>query len=124
MYDGRFLPRPSPFLWRYLPPNDPSSAARLTGFGRPRRRPDGRGDAGAAIALYRGHFMDGVHVEDTAEELEEWMSAERRRAREDLTRALLTAAKSEVAAGRPEQAISFARRAVEIAPNDEGAHRA
>jgi DNA-binding SARP family transcriptional activator len=80
------------------------------------------GDIRGVSDSYRGPFMDGVHVEGTSEELEEWMSLERQRLRETTTRMLLTAARGLVSNGPTPQAIEFARRAVEISPIEEAAH--
>jgi DNA-binding SARP family transcriptional activator len=74
-----------------------------------------RGDALDAAALYHGPFLDGVHVDGTDNELEQWIEAERTRIRDDLLRALLDAA--------GDGNLDAARRAVEVAPVDEDAAR-
>jgi serine/threonine-protein kinase len=82
---------------------------------------DGR--AMEAAAHFRGDFLDGVHVKGTADELEQWIDAERTRVRSELLGALL--AESERADRRGDRVATTAalRRAVEIAPGNEPANR-
>lgn len=82
-----------------------------------------RGDAAAAADLYRGPFLDGVHVEGTDVELEQWISAERTRIRADVQRALSQASAAAERAGQRESAALIARRAAEITPEDETVNR-
>lgn len=82
-----------------------------------------RGDASGAADLYRGDFLDGVHVEGTDVELEQWISAERSRIRGDIQRALSQASEAAERASDGERALSLARRTVEIAPDDETVSR-
>lgn len=65
-----------------------------------------------AVALYRGAFLDGIHIEGTAEELEHWIETERSRIRSELVRAL--AASSD---------LWLAEQAVRIVPTDDAASR-
>jgi DNA-binding SARP family transcriptional activator len=65
-----------------------------------------------AAALYHGDFLDGVHVEGTAEELERWIDLERVRIRHEVVQALVAT-----------NDVSAARRAVEIAPTDDAVNR-
>lgn len=83
-----------------------------------------RGDVDAAASLYRGPLMDGVHVERTAVELEEWISSERERTRGLLLEALIRDVQRRMALGQHAAAATLARLAAEIAPDDETAHRA
>ncbi|HEY4215501.1 MAG TPA: kelch repeat-containing protein [Gemmatimonadaceae bacterium] len=73
-----------------------------------------------AADLYRGPLLDGVHIEGTAAELEDWIHAERVRIRRELQRALLAEAdRLERIANGSEAAIAAASRAVDVAPDDE-----
>ena len=80
------------------------------------------GNASRASELYRGHFMDAIHVEGTGEMLEDWMSLERERLRKSVTAAMTTGARACLATDR-QRAIELAQRAVEISPAEEEAHR-
>jgi DNA-binding SARP family transcriptional activator len=77
------------------------------------------GRARDALALWRGEFLDGFYVTDVAAELEEWVALERTRLREDAVAAAWEAAETAERAGAPVDAADFARRAVELAPDDE-----
>lgn len=77
------------------------------------------GRARDALALWRGEFLDGFYVTDVAAELEEWVALERTRLREDALAAACEAAEDAERAGAPVDAADFARRAVELAPDDE-----
>ena len=73
----------------------------------------------AALDLYRGHFLQGFHPSGVAQEFEEWVEAERTRLRR------MAAAAAWSLVGRCESLGSFAeatraaRRAIELAPEDE-----
>ena len=81
------------------------------------------GDPEHALALYRGEFLDGLHVEGASTQFQEWLD----RRREALRRAAAAAAGLSVARaereGRTAQAAVWARRGVELAPDDETALR-
>jgi serine/threonine-protein kinase len=81
------------------------------------------GDPERALSLYRGPFLDGLHVEGASTEFQEWLD----RRREGLRRAAATAAGLLVERcereGRTAQAASWARRSVELLPDDETALR-
>ena len=81
------------------------------------------GDPGLALSLYRGEFLDGLHVEGASTEFQEWLD----RRREALRRAAATAAGILVERAEREvraaQAAAWARRGVELAPDDETALR-
>ncbi len=77
------------------------------------------GTAEAALALYSGDFLDGVHVADVAPELEEWVASERSRLRalaRDATRQVLEERRR---AGDIDGEKVWARRAVALAGLEE-----
>lgn len=76
-----------------------------------------------ALALYRGDFLDGFHVDDVAPELEEWVSRTRARLRRRASTAAWAAADAAASAGRPEHAIELGRRACELDPDQEASWR-
>ena len=81
------------------------------------------GDPERALALYRGPFLDGLHVEGASTEFQEWLD----RRREALRRAAATAAALLVERGEREgrmaQAAAWARRSLDLLPDDEAALR-
>ena len=78
----------------------------------------GRGDLAAAVALYRGPFLDGFYLDD-APEFERWSERERNRLADEHTRALRALARQ---AGQGETAeIDIRRRLVAAHPLDERA---
>jgi TolB-like protein/DNA-binding SARP family transcriptional activator len=72
-----------------------------------------------AVALYRGDFLPGFFVED-AVEAERWLEAERERRRLAAREALRSLVEREEAKGERRAAVLWARRAVALAPADEG----
>jgi TolB-like protein/DNA-binding SARP family transcriptional activator len=72
-----------------------------------------------AVALYRGDFLPGFFVED-AVEAERWLEAERERRRLAALEALRSLVEREEAKGERRAAVLWARRAVALAPTDEG----
>lgn len=77
------------------------------------------GDAVSALRAYRGPLLPGF-VLDEAPAFDLWMSSERER----LRRLALQAARTATAgAASPAEALEFAQRAVEVAPEDEPAAR-
>ena len=80
-------------------------------------------DYGAAAMLYRGPFLDGVHVEGTGEELEHWIESERSRLHATAVHALCTLATEAQSRGDLTHAAETARHAVDLAPTDELAAR-
>lgn len=78
------------------------------------------GDPEAALALYRGEFLEGVFVSDAAPELEDWISVERMRLRGLAAKAAWKA--SELPANR-DRVGELVRRAVHWSGDDEGALR-
>lgn len=76
-----------------------------------------------ALDLYRGPFLDGVHVSESSPELERWIDGTRSR----YSRLAAVSAWSEAEAHRqacnPAAASALARRAYEISPDDEAGLR-
>ncbi|MEO6056072.1 MAG: bacterial transcriptional activator domain-containing protein, partial [Gemmatimonadales bacterium] len=73
---------------------------------------------------YRGTLLDGLYVAGAAGELQDWLDRERDRLRQRAgaaARALVGRAEGD---GRPGDAVAWARRAHELAPDDEAALRA
>lgn len=81
------------------------------------------GRSAEAMALYRGEFMDGFHLGDAAPEYEEWLSRERTRLRGLAARAAWALADASRALGDGAAALEWGRRAVTLAPADEGVLR-
>jgi serine/threonine-protein kinase len=81
------------------------------------------GDPEGAVSLYHGPFLDGLHVEGASTEFQEWLD----RRREALRRAAASAAGLLVERGEREgrmaQAAAWARRSLELLPDDESALR-
>src|SRR5688500_12460455 len=76
-----------------------------------------------ALALYRGDFFGGFHVEDAAAELEEWVERTRARLKRRAATAAWAAADAAVARGNGEQAIELGRRACDFEPDQEAGWR-
>jgi DNA-binding SARP family transcriptional activator len=83
----------------------------------------GQGDVLEAAALYGGAMLDGVHVSGTSEEFEQWLSAERDAIRRTLLGAVSAEAEMHAARGELAEAADYARRARDLAPEDEVAAR-
>jgi DNA-binding SARP family transcriptional activator len=79
-----------------------------------------RGDLRGALALYRGDFLAGVHLAD-APNVERWMDDRRASLRRKAVRAALALAE-DLGSGS-DTAVSWAHRAVAMAPHDETAWR-
>ena len=81
------------------------------------------GDPERALSLYHGPFLDGLHVEGASSEFQEWLD----RRREALRRAAATAAGLLVERGEREgrmaQAAVWARRSLDLLPDDEATLR-
>ena len=77
------------------------------------------GEAERASLLYRGPFLEGLHVEGASGEFQDWLDRQRdrlqRRAAEAAT-LLMERAERE---GRVPEAARWARRALELSPDDE-----
>jgi DNA-binding transcriptional activator of the SARP family len=76
-----------------------------------------------AARLYRGPFLDGVHVEGAGEEMESWIAVERLRLHDAVLQALASASAQAEERDQPLVALQHAQRALEISPNDEVAAR-
>lgn len=76
------------------------------------------GDWSTAVQLYRGEFLDGLHVADCAE-LAQWMDARRARLRRLAADATWSLAERLEARGALQEAISAARKATQLAPEYE-----
>src|SRR3990172_7284821 len=74
-----------------------------------------------AADLYRGRFVDDVAVSEEA--WNDWLSAERERLQDLALGALVELAQQDLAAGRGEQALKAAQRAVALNSMREDAHR-
>ncbi len=72
-----------------------------------------------ALELYRGDFLEGFHVAEAAG-FEEWMETERQRLRRAAAEGARALADRKAAAGDLGLAVHWARRAVALAPDDEG----
>lgn len=80
------------------------------------------GDAARGLELYRGAFLEGFHVRD-ATGFERWLDGIRARLRRRAREAALAAADDAERGGRPDAAVGYLRRALEIVPTDERAAR-
>ena len=76
------------------------------------------GDVAAALALYRGDLLPGFHV-DGATEFDTWLEGERQRIRTLVGKGASAASFLAERAGDQDAAVSFARRASELAPYSE-----
>ncbi|HEX6048748.1 MAG TPA: BTAD domain-containing putative transcriptional regulator [Gemmatimonadaceae bacterium] len=82
-----------------------------------------RGQFTEALALYRGDFFDGFHVDDVAPELEEWVSRTRARIKRRASAAAWSAADAAASANEAERAIELGRRGCELDPDQEAGWR-
>jgi DNA-binding SARP family transcriptional activator len=73
----------------------------------------------AALALYQDDFLSGFHASGVAPEFEQWVDGERSRLRRLAATAAWAMAQSCEAGGRTGDAMGWARRALELAPDDE-----
>jgi DNA-binding SARP family transcriptional activator len=79
------------------------------------------GDLEAALALYKGSFLEGLFVTGAAPEYEEWVALERTRFRILATAAAAGLAEAAARDGNLAGAVPWARRAAALSPEDEGA---
>ena len=75
-----------------------------------------------AMALYRGAFLEGFSIRDSVA-FEEWSSLKRQQVAYQLLAGVQYMVKSYEAFGQHDQALTWARRLVELEPWDEAAHR-
>jgi DNA-binding SARP family transcriptional activator len=80
-----------------------------------------RGETERALELYRGPFLEGLHVEGAGTELQDWLDRERTRLRERAVAAAAALAGASARQGRREAVESWARRGAQIAGDDETA---
>lgn len=76
-----------------------------------------------ALDLYRGPFLDGVHVSESSPELERWIDGARSRYSRLAAISAWSEAEAHRKAGNPAAASTLARRAYEISPDDEAGLR-
>ena len=81
------------------------------------------GEFERAVELYRGPLLDGLYVSGSAPEYQEWLDRERNRLRTRAGAAALALAEKSDEQGRLPEAVQWCRRAVELAPEDEGTLR-
>lgn len=81
-----------------------------------------RGSHEEAMALYRGHLLEGFFVAD-ATGFEQWMERERRRLRDRATSAALQLSMDAEARGDHAGALHWASRACDLAPDQEASLR-
>ena len=77
------------------------------------------GDAGAALALYTGHFLEGFHASENAQELDEWIAGERARLRALAHAGARSLAEAARRAERGAEEEQWVRRAYALAGHDE-----
>ncbi len=82
-----------------------------------------RGDAGAALGLYRGPLLDGLYVAGASADYQDWLDRERARLRERAAGAARSLVASSETDGRLTEAAQWARRQLELSPDDESALR-
>lgn len=75
-----------------------------------------------AVELHRGELLSGLFV-DQALELERWIDEKRSRLRLAAAKAAWEVADAEERAGNPSSAVTWARHAVELGPDDEDSVR-
>jgi DNA-binding SARP family transcriptional activator/TolB-like protein len=81
------------------------------------------GDATGALALYRGTLLDGLYVAGASTDLQDWLDRERLRLRDRAGAAAAAVATAAEREGRLGDAVTAARRGVELAADDEAALR-
>lgn len=81
------------------------------------------GDPERATSLYRGAFLEGLHVEGAASEFQDWLDRERDRLRRQASDAAALLMERAEREGRAADAARWARRALELAPDDESSLR-
>jgi DNA-binding SARP family transcriptional activator len=76
-----------------------------------------------AVELYRGDLLPGVFIADVSSEFEQWLEAERDRLRRRAVGAAWSLVEVKEREGDPVGAAPWARRAVELSPDDEAGVR-
>ena len=82
-----------------------------------------QGQPEQALDLYAGDFLPGFFVSGVSAEFEQWLDGERARLRAAAARAAWSVADRAEGEGRGPDASHWARRAVTLAPDDEGGVR-
>lgn len=77
------------------------------------------GHLSEALAVYRGHLLDGFFISD-APEFERWLEGKRAQLREDARRCATSLIDRSEANGDVAGAVAWARRGVRLSPDDEG----
>lgn len=72
-----------------------------------------------ALELYRGELLEGLYPGGVGEEFQSWLEDQRATLRLHAARAAWECSNREDLAGRRREALAFARRAVELDPDDE-----
>ena len=75
-----------------------------------------------AVALHRGHLLEGLHV-PSAPDFERWLDEERGRLRDAAARSAWTLAERADAAGSSDEAARWAGQALDLMPDDEAGLR-
>jgi DNA-binding SARP family transcriptional activator len=81
------------------------------------------GEPERAMTLYRGPFLDGLHVEGAASEFQDWLDRERDRLRRQAAGGATLLMERAEREGRAADAARWARRALDLMPDDEPALR-
>ena len=81
------------------------------------------GDLERAASLYRGPFLDGLHVEGASSEFQDWLDRERGRLRRQASSAATLLMERAEREGRAADAARWGHRALELSPDDEAALR-
>ncbi|MFL5514514.1 MAG: BTAD domain-containing putative transcriptional regulator, partial [Gemmatimonadales bacterium] len=81
------------------------------------------GDADQALGLYRGPLLEGLYVAGASAEFQDWLDRERARLRDRAATAACSLVDRSEADGRLADAAQWARRALELSPDDEGTLR-
>lgn len=77
------------------------------------------GEWQAAVALYRGHLLEGLFPGGVGQEFEEWLHEQRASLRETAARAAWESSSRAELAGNRGEAIALGRQALELVPDDE-----
>jgi DNA-binding SARP family transcriptional activator len=80
-------------------------------------------DAEGALLLYRGPLLEGLHVTGAAPEFQDWLERERSRLRDRAANAARTLTDRAEADGRPGEAAKWARRVLELSPDETALRR-
>jgi DNA-binding SARP family transcriptional activator len=80
-------------------------------------------DWARALEVYRGDLLSGVFIADASPEFERWLEEERERLRRQAAAAAWRLVEVAERAGDPVTAAPWARRAVELLPDDEAGVR-